>query len=410
MAGDRPARKELTRAQTALVLLIGLAVAGVFGIPYTGYWRESQYARQPLKDLSDALPAHGGDPILHYWAGRRLSEAGQNDEAAKVLEQGVRLQPQEVRLRDAWAQALLSSGRSAEAYGQLKEFTASNPNKPQAHFLLGKIALTLGNDKEAVPALQQALKLDPKLAEAWSLLAEAQNRAHTPDEAITSLRRALELDPKRPGDLTFLGKLLQDKDLTSAIAPLQKSVDLRPNDSYTRGLLAQVLFRSGKPQEAEKHATEGLRLNPDEPQCNLILGDIKIQSNTFDEAEKYLLQAARLAPFETTAATSLVQLYSRTKNTARLAEWKAELKKRTAWKQEELALHEGLVQDPMNPELNRKMAKLQAQKGNVEESIHRMAIALKQPLESSEVLRAVAGFLRESGLDSAADSLEQRIR
>jgi tetratricopeptide (TPR) repeat protein len=240
-SASTPRRGQLSPVQTAIVLAVGAVLIGGIAIPYTGFWRDAKYSKMPLESLRREQAIHGGDPVFLYWLGRRLNEKGQYREAATALEPAVKMEPNAARLRDAWAQAQLATGRAGEAFSQLKQFIAIRPDDPQAHLLLGKLHATLGADVLAEPTLKEAARRNPNLADAWALLGDIQYRGAREGEAVVSLRRALALEPDRAAVYVTLGKILATKDAKGAEEAYRRAVDLEPGNPVFRRERADFL-------------------------------------------------------------------------------------------------------------------------------------------------------------------------
>jgi Flp pilus assembly protein TadD len=126
----------------ALGLLAIITLAVIWALRHTPWYQEWHYARLSLPSLQRLRGDRTDDPRLLYHIGRRLNQQERFGEADPLLRIAVGLEPEEPRLRDEWARALLGSGRITAAFGQLREFAGKNPGSAQAHLLLGKFYFT----------------------------------------------------------------------------------------------------------------------------------------------------------------------------------------------------------------------------------------------------------------------------
>ena len=137
------------------------------------------------------------------------------------------------------------------AIAPLQKFIAEKDDLAYAHFQLGYVYTALGRGKEARPEYERALELDPKMSEA-----------------------ALNL-----------GILLLDENPASAVAPLQKAVDLLPAQSRPRTLLGLAYEKSGDLKNAATAYEGALALDAKDAETGLHLGQLLIQQNRATEAE-----------------------------------------------------------------------------------------------------------------------------
>src|SRR5262249_54539311 len=157
--------------------------------------REWRLARMSLEDLQRERHGRMDDPVLLYYIGLRMNERRHFAEADPILRQAVGLDPESPRLRDEWARALLGSGLTTAAFGELKEYVGSHPNAAPAHLLLGKFYITQQSMRRAMEELERAVTLDPKLGEAWSYLAVACEALEDIQGAQEAVGKAVALRP-----------------------------------------------------------------------------------------------------------------------------------------------------------------------------------------------------------------------
>src|SRR5262249_5585727 len=142
-----------------------------------------------------------------YYIGLRLNQSQRFSEADPYLRQAVGLDPSSPRLRDEWARALLGSGLTTAAFGELKEFVGSNPDSGSAHLLLGKFYITQKSMQRAIEEMDRAVALDPALGEAWSYLAVAYDGMDNQQRAREAVQKAIALRPNSADDQLLLATL-----------------------------------------------------------------------------------------------------------------------------------------------------------------------------------------------------------
>jgi Flp pilus assembly protein TadD len=162
----------------------------------------------------------------------------------------------------AQAEEALNKKDFAKAEEALKKYLAEKPQDALAHFQLGYACLGLEKRGEARSEFARAAELDPKLAEAH----------------------------------LNLGMLLLDKEPAAAVAPLEKVVALKPEQSRPRFLLGLAYERSGKLEQAIAQYQAAARLDVKNFEAHEALGKALISVKRFAEAEREFQSALALRP------------------------------------------------------------------------------------------------------------------
>ena len=108
-------------------------------------------------------------------------------------QKAVALQPDFSEAHNNLGNALLNTGRSAEAIEQYREALLSQPDYVEAYNGLGAALLAAGRPQEAVEQYQQALRLKPDYAEVSNNLAAAYVQLQRPADAIAAAERGVAL-------------------------------------------------------------------------------------------------------------------------------------------------------------------------------------------------------------------------
>jgi adenylate cyclase len=129
-----------------------------------------------------------------------------------------------------------------------------------------------GNE-EARPLLERAIELDPQFARAYSVLAGVHTIDYVnqwrdpPEESLRRAQelaqRAVELDDDEPEAHVVLG-LVTMRQHDRAMAEARRALALDPNLAWAHSLLGQVLYYSGRPQDAIEPLTTAMRLDPND--------------------------------------------------------------------------------------------------------------------------------------------------
>ena len=387
------------------LLALGLAAWDVIHAPA---YQERRLSRLSLAQLQQERAGRLDDPRLLYYIGLRLNQQGRCAEADPYLRNAVGLDPDTPRLRDAWMQALLSSGLITAAFGEAREFAGTHPDSAPAHLILGKFYVSQHSMTRACEELSRAVALDPKLGEAWSLLAVAQSGLDHVTEAEAAAERAVALRPRSAPDRLGLALLQarqgrRDAALTSFIG----AVALGPNsatahESYARYLLTTAVGPDDE-RRAEAEARRALSLDPANLEAPLTLGEALAAQGRTDEGLPLLLQAARRSPYDAAPALALSQVYYRLGQAGPQREWQGEYQARQRRAQAEGDLVTAILKAPDDARPQKKLARMLAEEGDIAGCLRHQSKAMHCAPDAAPAQAAAAEDLAATG--HAADAL-----
>jgi tetratricopeptide (TPR) repeat protein len=223
-------------------------------------------AQQALT-LDDSLPgAHSLLSIVY-------THQQQYDQAIAEGERATTLDPNNADSYLARAEMLSFAGRPVESLRMVEQAMRLNPHYPSTYlWVLGRAYRWTGRYTEAVAALQDFTSRSPShpyghLFLAYSYVGQwafAQSAdGQTLAQAVAAAQRGIALNDSNPGGHVSLGTVyLWQKQYEPALAELERAVTLDPNFAEGYALLAEVLSRVGRPEEATKMAEQALRRKP----------------------------------------------------------------------------------------------------------------------------------------------------
>jgi tetratricopeptide (TPR) repeat protein len=150
------------------------------------------------------------------------------------------------------AQMMMRQRFEVLAEQELQKALALDPNLPQVNYLLAEIAIYNAQIDRGIALLQKEIEINPTFAMAFYWLGEAYTRKQSWDEAVGPLQKSIWLNPYFSGPYIVLGKVyLKKGDLQNAEGMLRRATQMDPTNFSAHHLLAQVLQRANRPEEAK---------------------------------------------------------------------------------------------------------------------------------------------------------------
>ncbi len=150
--------------------------------------RAHPYQPQTTKELADAK----------WREGHPLEEAGKVDEAAKVYQQGLEIDPDHFALNFFFGRRLTDEKKFAEAIEYFSRGLRGEPNNALGHFALGVAQIQLERYDDAEASFRESIRHNPNFAPAYNNLSLMLLRKRKFDEALDNAERAAHLNPKDP--------------------------------------------------------------------------------------------------------------------------------------------------------------------------------------------------------------------
>ena len=295
----------LAQARQAVALDDSSPIAhSVLSNVYT--WKQQYDEGRAEGERAIALDPNNADS--YAWQAQTLNNAGQPEEALRMMAQAMRLNPHYPPLY-LWEMcfAYRFAGRYAEAIATLQELIRRNPNVVVAyvalagaymvqwgsqqssdaqplelalaavkrgmalhasfqwnHITLGNIYLYQQRYEQALAEMEQGVVVAPTLAESYAFLADVLSRVGRSEEALAAAAQALRLQPEIADyHLEGVGAAYAlVGHYEEARAALQRYLRRYPNVLPVHLMLATVYSELGQTAEAQKEAAEVLRLNP----------------------------------------------------------------------------------------------------------------------------------------------------
>jgi len=213
------------------------------------------------------------------------------------VEQGAGEEGLKLELYRALCDSLFRLGRRTEALIGYRRALAVYPADLELRLGLAETHLAGGGFPAARAEAEKALALAPGHPRALAVLGRAAEAAGDFARAAAAYRGVLAAEPARSRERFALGCLLfyRFSDLPAAAAELALVLAYEPAHAPARALLAEILLREGKPEEAEIEARRALADDPESYNALVILGRISLGRDD-RAAEEFFRRAYALDP------------------------------------------------------------------------------------------------------------------
>ena len=205
-------------------------------------------ALDTARGWTDASPS---DAQAHRWLAVALSQAGEHAAALESIDQALALAPDEADLHLVRGSLLLGVRRPDEAQAALAQASGLDPNQLGAYLLRAQLALSRGDVDEAERMAKLAARVSPRHPQLAAIEGMVAHRRGDPATAVKLLNAAAAQAPDEPQLYYALGfaYLAQDH-VAFAEQAFSRVLELLPAATGLRGLVAELMLRQGRPDDA----------------------------------------------------------------------------------------------------------------------------------------------------------------
>ena len=255
------------------------------------------------------------DPKLHgalLIRGRIYANQRKHDLAIKDMQEACSIKPTSYGAHRDLGIACLTAGRVDEAIDAFKKAGSIKPEQPEAHMKLAILLSMRGDSKEALKEANEAVKLAPKNAETHIALANIMLESGDAGGSIEPFKTAMSMAKNHPNALSGYGVAIAKKDpaeLATGMEYQRKALASSGGfflPAYVR--LADFLYKSGKPVEAEDQYKKALKLNPDDALVGTAYGKFLDAAGRKDDARAALKKVLDKSPDFKPASDALAAL------------------------------------------------------------------------------------------------------
>jgi tetratricopeptide (TPR) repeat protein len=309
-----------------------------------------------IAELSRYVDARREDLGARLLLGSKLEQAKRVDEALALYRSGTD--------GESLARAAELLSRRPESYleaeSAARRALEADPALLDARIVLARVLSRTGREEEALAELERARGEHSDAPELFYQLAQAYQRAGRASEAQESARMFQELEAKEKGErerearvaVTYkrAAEILQKGDMLEAEREFRSVLEIDPENTQSRSMLAKIAFsrkdpasakrwigeaiaedaeiaeyhyllglfeaRSGGVSGAEPSVRRALELDPAFPEAWSLLGSILLDSRRAEEALSCFLRASLLEPSNAAVQLNLASAYASLGRTA----------------------------------------------------------------------------------------------
>ncbi len=232
-----------------------------------GWNRDPQNLERALTLVQKALALDDSLPVAHSLLSMIYQVQQRYDPAIAEGERAIALDPNNADSYFFQAENLNVAGRPAEALRMVKQAMLLNPRYPPFYaWSLGWASFSTGQYPEAITMLKETINRLPTHAFAhltlaysyvWQWAFQLSTDAQALTQALAAAQWGLSLNDSLPAVPLGLGYVyLWQKQYEQALAEMERSVALDPNEAVGSAALAETLSRVGRADEALRAAEQ----------------------------------------------------------------------------------------------------------------------------------------------------------
>jgi tetratricopeptide (TPR) repeat protein len=214
-----------------------------------------------------------------------LTQTDRADKAITLLEEMVRSEPKDQRVRVILTRAYLAKRDFAAARTSADDLETLIPNSPVGFYLAGLVAQAEGRLSDSERELDKALTLSPGNLDVVTARSQLDIRQGRAAQAVARVQSEVEHHPDESALLELLGETyVAAKDYPHAVQTLTRTIQLAPNWWLPHRDLATARLATKDTAGAIAAYESGVKAAPAEPQLVIGLADLYASQGRIDDA------------------------------------------------------------------------------------------------------------------------------
>jgi serine/threonine protein kinase/tetratricopeptide (TPR) repeat protein len=400
----RVSKRNIRMAAGLLVLLLLAGIGGWRWHKHSPPAQQGGAQEAPVDDNAYALYRRARQDLDHW------DREGNIDNAIKVAERAVQLDPQSAASYAALGEAYYLKNRS-NPDSQWMKLASEYANKAVAldnylaagHISLGLVKMESGDSAGAEKELRAAADLDPKSAAPHRWLGKFYDKTSRDKEAVQELQRALQLDPKDWASYMELGlNAYQAANYKGAAENWEQALKVEPDNVPALRNLGAVYHALGRDDDAVAALQHAIEIKPSADVYNN-LGTILFYRGRYQDSVPAFEKAVALGANNFDSWASLADAYRWTPGDPE----KAKQAYRTAIGM----VREEIVKHPDQMDLRADLALYLAKSGDKSHAVEELRLVDWQHSKDPSVIYVSAVTYELCGnRDKALDSLLTAVK
>ena len=289
-------KKTLTLKNNSAPAELGLAQAQLGDLA-----RRRGQNNEARKLFQNALRIDPRNAKAHLGLGRLLYGSGAFTNALTHLQQARSLDPTSVHAAALAAQAVIALGKPLEARNSLAAIMKIAPEAPEILFIQGRVDEAVKNLPSAEKFYIQAIEKNPAYFPPYLHLSRIYLDQKKGKQATTLLNQASKKIPASPAVRIAMGEVFYaTKKLDQALENFEEALRLDPNLNSALFQIANVLTDQGKLEEARERYLALQKKDQNYPDLSLKLGALNVLLKDYKQAALEYDQALTMeAPADT---------------------------------------------------------------------------------------------------------------
>jgi tetratricopeptide (TPR) repeat protein len=273
------------------------------------------------------IPQSDMDSQLLGMLAYALSQSHQMDKAIATYERALADDAENTELRRAYADALLSDGKTAEARTELEKVLKATPDDGSVYMRLAQIDRQEGRFDDARQELEKARTAMPDNQEVPYQQAQLEETVGNTDKAVQILQGLVKQSEKPDGQYTIaeannraiflerLGLVYREQEKFSQAMDVFKQIQALGKSQGARAefLIVETLHINHQPDKALTEADAAIKAYPQDRALTILRATMLGEKGRVDEAVAQLQTLLTKGPTDREIYISIAQVYSQAK-------------------------------------------------------------------------------------------------
>jgi cellulose synthase operon protein C len=261
----------------------GLALAGLMG-------REKAPVAAIRKVLNDVISGNPGEAEPRLALLESLLAGNEAKAAVSVAQEALVIFPDNIAMLDALGRALTITQEYQQAISTFKKVSAIRPDLPQPHIRLSELYWEKKEPDAASDSLRRALEIAPNMVTIQARLVNYAIAQKKYSEAIAITKKVQASNPKNGVGFMLEADVYRSQGQWEPALKASKAAFERSPNSELASRMHDILFRAGKPEEADRFGRDWLKNNSNDSAMMYQMGGSALAREDWTNAETYFRQ------------------------------------------------------------------------------------------------------------------------